>query len=325
MKRSIEEAALRLLLESNDADRRVVEVTKLAITALLDAGTDVSRNSVRRQAALVVPLSGRKAGIAKSTLDRNAACREIFEAAMAHVSLTPPVRTTRVDAHIARASRAELYARALKYRERATARLAALDDAVARLRALGRDFDVASLTPLKATRDGMKMSAAKTRTAATRASYRRSVSLVRRAIARLRTNGAQPTRTAVVAATAQFNKGVPISDSTIDRNGECMGLIDEATGRDGPRLPPAPSHLRHRDLADTVMAERAVWREARRLAFHATRLLADHEDAVHRAEAERRAREHYSAAAEADRIIAAASIATMRAASPRDSSPQSTT
>jgi hypothetical protein len=327
MRRTIDQGVVRRLLRPLSSDRRVVEVTKLAILALIDAGIDVSRNAVRLQAARVVPPSGRKPGITKSTLDRNAACRTLFEAATAHVTLTRPTSTSRVDAHVARMRRAELHALAGRYQIRATERLEALNKVVTRLRSMGRSFDLSSLEPLRTIRDGLRANRvrkARSTHTKTTASYRLSVSLVRRSIARLRSTGAPATRSAIVAGTAPFNKGTPLSDATIDRNVDCMRLVDKATGSGDPRLPPAPNHLRHRDLADAVMAERALWREARRLAFLATALLADHEDAAHRLEAERRVTQHYAALAEADRMIAAAKAATSRAASPRETSPLST-
>lgn len=327
MRRAIDKPSLRLLLAPADDDARVVEVTKLAILALLDAGQDVSRNALRAAARSVVTASGRKAGIAKSTLDRNEICRRLFEAATAHVALTPPRPTSSVDAHVARMGRAALQALIHAYRQRSADRRTALDLAAAKLAALGKPFDTSSLVPLVAARDKLRAcrqrrSGKVVKRSGTRS--RRSVSLVRRSIARLRSAGGVPSRKAIVDGTAQFNNGVAISDATIDRNRDCAKLVDEATGRKGSRLPPPPNDLRHRDLADGVMAERSVWRETRRLAFLATRLLAQHEDAEHRAEATRRADAHYASLQDRDRIISVSSAATTRAAPIRDSVPAST-
>jgi len=324
----MDRTVLRHLLAPDADDTRVVEVTKLAILTILEVGHDVSRNAIRRAAATVSTPRGRRAGIAKSTLDRNKTCRALFEAASAHAKLKPPRATTRVDAHVARMTRAALNAQMHGYRRRGVDRRTALDSAAARLASFGKHFDMTSLEPLVTARDRLRACRPGSIDGGTKRSSRssrRSVSLVRRAIARIRSTGGLLTRQSIVAATAQFNKGVPISDATIDRNRECASLVDGATGRTSIRLPPAPNHLRHRELADGVMAERAIWRETRRLAFRATRLLAEHEDAGHRAEAASRADGHYASVAARDRIISASSAAITRAAPMRERSPVSTT
>jgi len=309
-------AALQLpsfLLPRQD-DSRVVEVLKLAIRRLLDDGKAVTRNNVTARAKLVQPHSGRKPGLAKSTLDRNASCREIFDVAMTYETRLALRHTGSVDAHLARQTRDQLFALLGSYGLRTERRRQVLNHAMQRLAAYGGTFDVSTLEVLEKALDLHRVARKVTVPAGLRkggsVAAARSFSLVRRSIAHLRSTGAKPTRKTIVDGTAQFNHGVAISDSTIARNADCRRLVDAAVGHRGSaRTAIAPVHVTKRALAEAVQAARSLWRETRRLSFLVNDALADLDDAIHRADAARRSRAYHDAEAEAERIIAASSAA----------------
>lgn len=305
---------LPAILLPDENDCRVLEVLKLAIRELLDASEKVTRNNVRARAKLVHPPSGRKPGLAKSTLDRNVSCRRIFEAAMTYEARLALRNRGSIDAHVARQTRDQLFALLGSYMLRTERRRRVLDHGLQRLANHGGSFDTSTLDDLEHSLDLHPVARKRTELAGFRksgsAAAARSFSLVRRSIARLKSPGTTPTRKTIVDGTAQFNGGKAISDSTIVRNPDCRRLVDLAIGYAGPtRTVIAPIHFTKRDLEKAVQAARSLWRETRRLSFLVADAVADLDDASHRAEAAERARAHYEAEVEAERIIAASSAA----------------
>lgn len=295
-------------------DRRVVEILKITIRQLIADDLDISRNHIEARAKIVKPPSGRKPGLAKSTLDRNPQCRAIFQIAMTHEARRELRHKGSIDAHIARQTRDQLFALLGSYRQRTDQRRIVLDNCLERLKKYGQAFDISTLNELewalrghRAAKQPVQPNGLKK---AGSAAAGRSYSLVRRSIARMRNNATRPTYKNIVQGTAQFNGGVAISASTISRNVDCRRLVDEAVRYGGPaRVTVAPSHYTKRDIAEAVQASRLLWRETRRLSFLVTDALADLEDPTNRAAAAERASAHYEAEAEAARIIAASSAA----------------